>query len=409
MQTVQRTLRIQLRPTPEQATVFLETAGQYAACFNEVAQLGWRERLSNGVELHKRTYQGQRERYALPSQLVCSARVKATESLKSAFALLKKANRENPKRQEQGKKPLNVGQPIMKRPTIRYDARSYGLKLAEGKVSLATVRGRQHLTFKLPVYYRDYATWNTASADLFCDRQGQWWLHVVVAQDVADVQPDGTVVGIDLGIAHPATDSNNTFYGSPNWGAIEQRILALRSRLQSKGTKSAKRHLKKLSGRQKRFRKDCDHVLSKRMVTHQQPGTTIVFENLTDIRTRVSVRKAQRRSLHSWSFAQLQAFVIYKAQSRGVGVGFVDPRYTSQKCNRCGHRERGNRPSQAVFSCKACGHTEHADLNAARNIRDNYIAAFSSSGPTVTRPIVGGPVAESAGTTCKPTDLSVGR
>lgn len=353
--------------------------------------------------MHKLTYASQRERYGLPSQLVCSARVKATEALKSAFALQKKAMRENPKREEQGKKPLNVRQPTMRRPTIRYDARSYGVKLMDGKVSLATTQGRQHLTFKLPTYYGGYATWSTASADLFRDRQGKWWLHVVVAQDVADVQPSFVVVGIDLGITHPATDSNNTFYGSQSWGLIEQRILALRSRLQSKGTKSAKRHLKKLSGRQKRFRKDCDHVLSKQMVTSQQPGTTLVFENLTDIRTRVSLRKAQRRSLHSWSFAQLQAFVIYKAQSRGVGVGFVDPRYTSQKCNRCGHRERGNRPSQAVFLCKACGHSEHADLNAARNIRDNYIAAFSNLGPTVTRPIVG-ISAESAGVTCKPTD-----
>lgn len=408
MQIAQRTLRIQLRPTPEQKTVFLETAGQYALCFNEVAALGWEEHLSNGVELHQRTYATQRERFSLPSQLVCSARVKATESLKSAFALLKKAMRENPRREEQGKKPLRVGQPTMKRPTIRYDARSYGVKLAEGKVSLATTQGRQHLVFRLPAYYSGYATWNTASADLFCDRQGKWWLHVVVAQDVVDVQPGGTVVGIDLGIAHPATDSNNTFYGSPQWGVTEQRIRTLRSRLQSKGTKSAKRHLKKLSGRQKRFRKDCDHVLSKQIVTNRQPGTTIVFENLTDIRTRVSLRKAQRRSLHSWSFAQVQAFVIYKAQSRVVGVGFVNPRYTSQKCNRCGHRERGNRPSQAVFLCKACGHSEHADLNAARNIRDNYVAAFSTSGSIVTRPIVG-VSAESAGMTCKPTGSPVGR
>jgi len=339
---------------------------------------------------------------------VCSARVKATESLKSAFALSKKAARENPKRAEQGKKLLKVGQPSMKRPTIRYDARSYNVKLTEGKVSLATIRGRQHLAFKLPAYYRDYATWNTASADLFCDRQGKWWLHVVVARDVEEVSTSGAMVGIDLGIAHPATDSNGTFYGSPEWGAIEQRTRALRSRLQSKGTKSAKRHLKKLSRRQIRFRKDCDHVLSKRIVQSAQPGTTIVFENLTDIRARVSLRKAQRRSLHSWSFAQLQAFVTYKAQARGVQVGWVDPRYTSQKCSECGHRERGNRPSQAVFLCKSCGFSIHADLNAARNIRDNFAAAFSSSGPNVTRPIAG-ESSESAGFTCKPTVSTVGR
>lgn len=408
MPTAQRTLRIQLRPRPDQAKAFLATAGQYAECFNEVTALGWKEKLSNGVELHKRTYLSQRERFSLPSQLVCSARVKATESLKSAFALSKKATRENKSREKQGKKPLMVGQPSMKRPTIRYDVRSYSIKLLQGKVSLATTTGRQHLAFSLPAFYQGYATWNTASADLFQDRQGKWWLHVVVVMDVEDINKSDVVVGIDLGIAHPATDSNGNFYGSPDWGNIEQRTRALRSRLQSKGTKSAKRHLKRLSGRQKRFRRDCDHVLSKRIVTAQPPGTTIVFENLTDIRTRISHGKAQRRNLHSWSFAQLQAFVSYKAQAQGVEIGFVAPRYTSQKCNQCGHRERRNRPSRAEFLCKLCGHSEHADLNAARNIRDNFVLAFSSSGPTVTRPIAGGS-AQNAGATCKPTVSPVGR
>jgi len=173
MQTVQRTLRIQLRPSPEQVAAFVDTASQYANCFNEVAALGWGEGITNGVALHHHTYDGQRARFSLPSQLVCSARVKATEALKSASALSKKAVRENPGRLEKGKKPLVVGQPSMKRPTVRYDARSYSVKLLEGETSLATVQGRQHLKFILPAFYREYASWKTASADLFCDRQGK--------------------------------------------------------------------------------------------------------------------------------------------------------------------------------------------------------------------------------------------
>jgi IS605 OrfB family transposase len=117
----------------------------------------------------------------------------------------------------------------------------------------------------------------------------------------------------------PATDSRGSQYGSDHWKEIENRIFELRRRLQSKGTKSAKRHLKELSlGRQRRFRKDCDHMLSKRLARSVESGATLVFEDLTNICGRVKMRKAQRRKLHGWSFAQFQAFLIYKAKASGL-------------------------------------------------------------------------------------------
>lgn len=141
--------------------------------------------------------------------------------------------------------------------------------------------------------------------------------------------PIEEMVGVDLGIQNPATDSRNEFYGEKRWKDVEDRTFELRRRLQSKGTKSAKRRLNKISGRQKRFRRDCDHVLSKRLVQSVGIGSTIAFEDLTNIRGRAKMRKTQRRRLHGWSFAQFQAFVTYKALARGINVGFVDPRYTS--------------------------------------------------------------------------------
>ncbi|MEH2303439.1 MAG: IS200/IS605 family accessory protein TnpB-related protein [Nostoc sp.] len=75
------------------------------------------------------------------------------------------------------------------------------------------------------------------------------------------------------------------------------------------------------------------------MARSVQSGATLVFEDLTNIRSRAKIRKTQRRRLHGWSFAQFQAFVTYKAEARGVNVGFVDRRYTSQKCSQCGHIE----------------------------------------------------------------------
>jgi IS605 OrfB family transposase len=197
------------------------------------------------------------------------------------------------------------------------------------------------------------------------------------------IMPTEETVGVDLGIKNPATDSRNEFYGDKHWKNIEDRTFELRRRLQSKGTKSAKRRLKKLSGKQKRFRKDCDHVLSKRLVKSVEAGATLAFEELTNIRGRAKVRKAQRRRLHGWSFAQFQAFVCYKAEAKGINAGFVDPRYTSQKCSLCGHIERGNRPTQSEFRCKKCDFECHADLNAALNIRADFLKRRVAVNPPI--------------------------
>jgi IS605 OrfB family transposase len=159
------------------------------------------------------------------------------------------------------------------------------------------------------------------------------------------------------------------------------------------GTKSAKRHLRKLRRKQARFRRDCDHVLSKQIVQSAQPGATLVLENLTDIRKRSKIRKRTEtsRRVHSWSFAQVKGFVAYKAEERGCTVVGVDPRHTSQACSCCGHVARNNRRSRGRFVCRTCGYELHADLNAARNIAAKYharVARRDPGGLPVNQPIV---------------------
>jgi IS605 OrfB family transposase len=367
---MQRTIRLQLRPSDRETLALCQTIERYTWSFNAVCRYGWEQKLTNGVELHKATYYEHRLETGLPSQLVCAARVKAAEALKSAKALNRKGN--------------TVNCPTSKRCPIRYDARSYTVWFDRQEVTMLAIGGRIKLSFEVAKYYRQYLSWNNTSADLIRDWKGRWWLHIVMETDTPKVEPTTQVVGVDLGIATPAVDSNGNKYGSEHWSKVEDRTFELRRRLQSKGTKSAKRHLKKLFGRQKRFRKDCDHVLSKRLVQSVESGATLVFEDLTNIRGRAKARKAQRRRLHGWSFAQFQAFVAYKAEAACVTVGFVDPRYTSQKCSKCGHIERGNRPTQAEIRCKKCEFECHADYNASMNIRNDFLKLRAA----VNQPIV---------------------
>ena len=115
--------------------------------------------------------------------------------------------------------------------------------------------------------------------------------------------------------------------------------------------------------------RDVNHCISKTLVGKAKDTRRgIKLEDLSGIRRRVTVRKAQRSDLHSWAFRQLRTFVGYKAALAGVPVVLVDPRNTSRECSRCGHIDKRNRPTRDDFRCVSCTHTEGADTNAARNI-----------------------------------------
>lgn len=383
-----RTLVIQLKPTKEQARALQRTLQEHTACFNAVARLGFETGCRNGVELHKATYYPLRAQYPdLPAQLVCAARVKATEAVKSALTWKQKYAARYPrlvaKAEKRGKpaptfKPVRC--PVSQCAPIRYDARSYWVKWNPLTCSLASVAGRQEMSFTVPKHTRQYIGWTVCSADL-CFRQGRYFLHIVVSHPAPSVAPTEEVIGVDLGLNHPAVTSTRAFLGDPHWKEQERRLFRLRRKLQAKGTKSAKRHLRKLSGKLLRQRKDHDHVLSKRLIQHAAPGSTIVLENLSDIRERVTHKKGEgQRRMHSWSFAQLWSFTTYKAEACGVQVVRVDPRHTSQQCSRCGHIARNNRRSQSLFLCRACGYCLNADLNASYNIRDKHLACLASVG-----------------------------
>ena len=385
---MQRTVRLKLQPTPEQAQTLLETLKQHTSCYNVVARYGWDKELKNGVELHKATYYDLRGQFPqLPSQLVIAARMRATESLASALALRKKKTPKGP--------PKQVSCPTSHLTAIRYDARSYRLNARAGVAHLSTVAGR------LPVAFQPYARAQSLiaqaesfdSADLIF-RDGSFFLHLVVTLPNPAISTTEPVVGVDFGETRPAVTSDNRFFGQRHWKGVERRYFRQKRRLQSKGTPSAKRHLRRLRLKVTRFRSDCDHVVSRRVVDSVAPGSTIVVENLTEIRTNVKRRgKQQRRQFHQWTFARLRELITYKAEANGCSVVGIDPRHTSQTCSKCGYQHRSNRRSQSEFRCRRCNYQLNADLNGAQNIARKHLAGSGISvtgGHPVNMPIVSG-------------------
>jgi putative transposase len=377
---MQRTIRLKLAPSPEQAAILKDTLEQSTACFSRVAAYGWRNCEKNGVNLHRATYYPLRSEFPrLPAQLVCAARVKATEALRSALALAKGGRK--------------VSCPTSDRAPIRYDARTYRLLMDQRIASLATVAGRQPILFKGNPHAASLLKQAAGfdSADLIL-RKTSFWLHVVVTLSDLPFESNGQAVGVDLGLNRPAVASNNKFFGSRRWRETDKSYFRLRRKLQAKGTRSARRHLRKLAGKVNRFRRDCDHVLSRRIVDSLTPGTTLVVENLVNIRSTTKQRgRESRRRLHSWSFSQLRSFLQYKVEDKGCQVAGVDPRHTSQACSRCGYIHRSNRRSQSLFWCRQCGFQLNADLNASRNIAGKYLAGVGipdSGRLLVNQPIV---------------------
>ena len=385
---------VQLNPSPEQRSLLDRTMQEHTESFNAVCRQGFETGCSNGIELQKATYYPLRAQFPnLPAQLVCASRVKATEAVKSALTWKKKHEAQYPKRVEkalkQGRpaprfKPVRSPQSIAA--PIRYDARSYWVKWQSMTCSLATVSGRVEVPFTVPKHALQYVGGKVCSADL-CFHHGRYFLHIVVDLPAPNVTLSHEMIGIDLGLNRPAVTSNRKFLGDRRWKEQERRMFRLRRKLQAKGTKSAKRHLKKLSGKLFRQRRDHDHVLSKRIVQNATPGCTLVLENLTNLRETSKIGRGKagknvesKRLLHSWSFAQFHSFLAYKAQARGMTTVKVDPRHTSQTCSRCSYQARNNRRSQSLFLCRQCGYPLNADLNASKNRRDKQSASLASFG-----------------------------
>jgi putative transposase len=356
---MKQTVLLKLAPTPDQHAALLRTLETFNAACNAIAEVAFAQRSANKIELQKLVYYAIRARFGLSSQMTVRAIAKVAEAYK----------------RDKDTKPS-----FRPHGAMVYDERLYNFQTAD-RVSLLTLDGRAVMPFRFGIYAEGMMQRRQGQCDLFYrKRTATFFLAATV--DAPEPTPDepNDYLGVDLGVITLAATSDGEFLNhstGPACAHINQvrgRYSRFRAKLQEKGTKSAKRLLRKRSGREKRFASDVNHCLSKALVqTAQGTSRGIALEDLKHIRERINakrtVNKRQRRVLHSWGFGQLRAFIAYKAALAGVRVSYVNPAYTSQRCSHCGHCEKANRTSQAKFLCVSCGYACHADLNAAENIR----------------------------------------
>ena len=320
----------------------------------------------------------QRSAYAEVKQMGLSAQpaIHVCRKVANAYATLR-SNLKNGNYGKPGSKRRTSveAKPIAFRPDSAqpYDDRCLSWQHGEngGTVSIWTVSGRlKNIGFVgNPDQLKVLREHRQGETDLLI-RNGSAFLiaTVEVPEAPMNMVPSGWL-GVDLGIANLATTSDGQRMTGDLVTKLRQRHRRLRKRLQKKGTKSARRLLKKRARKETRFAADVNHSISKQIVTEaQRTGRGIALEDLTGIRDRVRLRKPQRVHLHSWSFSQLGCFLEYKSKRAGVPLLYVNPAYTSQTCHVCGNVDKKSRIDQATYRCRACGVVAHADVNAALNI-----------------------------------------
>jgi len=342
---VKLTVQTKLLPTAEQASVLLTTLEAANAAANTISVRAWSERAFQQFSLHRLVYAETRATTGLSAQMVVRLIAKVADAYK--------LDRLRPRQ-------------FHRHGSIAYDERI--LRWNAEAVSIWTLAGRQTIPFMCGARQRELLMHQQGESDLVY-RDGEWYLYATVEYTEPPESEITGWVGVDLGIVNIAVTSDGVVHAGSQVNALRHRHRRLRQRLQQKRTKSAKRLLKRRRVKEARFSTWVNHTISKRIVADCE-GTTrgIVLEDLKHIRSRVTARRSQRATLHSWSFGQLQAFLAYKAGLRGLPVLFVDPRNTSRRCPACGHTEQGNRPSQARFLCRQCGLAGLADHIAAQNL-----------------------------------------
>ena len=216
-----------------------------------------------------------------------------------------------------------------------------------------------------------------------------WYLLLVGDLPAPAVRQTPLAVGLDAGVAHTLTTSNGKHIDGPAaLTAALQKLERLQQQMarQQKGGANWRKTVAKIKAVHEKIRRTRKLFAHKASTYLLRTYGTLAIEDLklANMTRRPAPKPAEdgkgflpnqakakaglNRSMADAGLGQLRVMLEAKGKERGRTVIAVDPRKTSQRCSVCSHAEPGNRLSQELFHCLKCGHSEHADVNAAKNI-----------------------------------------
>lgn len=257
---------------------------------------------------------------------------------------------------------------------------SFGVKASETEVIAIN---RKWSAVKVPkiglVKYRDTRPLNgeLRSVRIVC-QQGKWYACIGVRSD--RVAPTSTLpaVGIDRGVKIAMAMSNGDCVNAPAQLAILDQHTRKSQRVLSRRKRGSVRYRKQrviaasMKSKSARIRSDWQHKVTTAVV--REFGTVVIEDLKTGSMTARAhgqggaQKRGLNRSILNIGWHSIEMMLAYKLEERGGTLIKINPAFTSQTCNVCGVIDRGSRESQSRFSCTSCGHTENADINAAKNI-----------------------------------------
>ena len=386
MSELTKTIKLHINVSPEQKVLFRRMTEQYRQACNFVSQYIFDNQFNLTYQsLNKELYGDLRGLFGLKAQLAQSA-IKTTIA---RYKTVKEQLFQKPfkYKDEDGEwkyitntlewlwEPISFSRP--QADLVRN--RDYSFVDEGQTLSINTLGTRTKCTFDGD-HFAEYldGLWNLGTVKLV-ELKGLWYLHISVTKEVEDFQKENVrhVVGIDRGLRFLTVSYDEQgkvdFVSGRKIATKRHKFLKVRQQLQSKGTKSAKRKLKAISGRENRWMSDVNHRISKTLVEKYGKDTLFVLENLAGVsfeESNLSKRtKEQRSDLRSWSFYQLEQFLTYKAHENRSEVLKVSARYTSQRCPKCGTIHKENRDhNKHLYSCQ-CGYKSNDDRVGAMNIQ----------------------------------------
>lgn len=215
-------------------------------------------------------------------------------------------------------------------------------------------------------------------------RDGKYYLAVTIKTEVNPSTGKNTM-GVDIGLNQLAVASvkdtkgkeiSRAFYNGREAGFIRKKYRNLRRAL---GKAKQPNKIKEISNKESRYMTNLNHKISRKLVNLavQEKVSTLVMEDLGNIRKTAYSSKKSDKNLNSWAFFELQNFIDYKAKLAGIEVIYINPKYTSQKCSKCKEIKKSNR-KRNLYVCK-CGNRVHSDLNASRNICNTALVTEQSA------------------------------
>lgn len=354
-------------PTKEQVVLLRQSMTAFNRACNFVSAFAFERKAFNKYDLQDALYAQIRKDFSLPSQMAVRVFAKVSHAYKTEATKAKQKER-------------SISQCRFKidGATV-YDARL----LTYGKDNTITIKTlEKRLTMAVHYYDETKLPFFKGEADLVAEKGEFFLLQTLTIPDTA-TSSVSEYIGADLGMVQILTDSDGQSYCGKVIDKKRQQYSKHRQSVKAKKTVSSRRRLAKIGKKESSFRRDVNHVISKRIVEKAiRTCRGIALEDLEQFFDKKRVRQKQRASRSSWSFFQLRSFINYKAKLSGVPVILVDPSYTSQRCSVCEHIAKGNRKDQEHFCCLGCGHAENADFNASKNIKalaDNNLHSYRTT------------------------------